>query len=138
MKRTNKIIAFGLALAALPCAGAVAADNVCGVSLTQDPLVMRVGKDEFRIAFGLDGAACKDSGCSGVIRYNTTWEAEDGTRNTEQKSVSFEIPNGAARSLSVDRSYFDNGEARHTTKVVDVSVDQISCGGQSPKELASR
>lgn len=138
MKRSNNIIAFALALAALPCASAVAADDSCKVSLTQDPLVMRVGKDEFRIAFGLDGASCKDSGCSGVIKYNTTWEAEDGTRSTEQKSVSFEIPNGAQRSLSVDRSYFDNGEARHTTQVVGVSVDRISCDGAAPKELASR
>jgi hypothetical protein len=138
MKRTNKLAAMAMALAATPFASAFAETGTCSVSLTQDPLVMRVGKDEFRIAFGLDGASCKDSGCSGVIKYNTTWETEDGTRNTEQKSVSFNIPNGAERSISVDRHYFDTAEAQHTTQVVSVNVDQISCGDSRERGFASR
>jgi hypothetical protein len=137
MKRTSRIAVIALALCALPGASAFAADS-CRVSLTQDPLVMRIGKDEFRIAFGLDAGACTQSGCSGTIRYNTTWATEDGTRNTEQKSVSFNIPDGAQRSLSVDRNYFDTAEAQHTTKVVSVDVDQISCGNQAATGLASR
>jgi len=108
------------------------------VSLTQDPLVMRMGKDEFRIAFGLDAASCKETGCTGSIRYNTTWETEDGIRSTEQKTVTFNIPDGAERSLSVDRSYFDTAEAKHTTKVVGVDVSQISCDGPPQTDLASR
>ena len=137
MKRTSSFLASALAFCALPCAGAMAADS-CRVSLSQDPLVMRVGKDEFRIAFGLDAGACTQSGCSGTIHYNTTWETEDGTRSTEHKAVSFEIPNGAQRSLSVDRNYFDTAEAQHTTKVVSVEVDQISCGNPTASGLASR
>jgi hypothetical protein len=137
MKSTKSVSAIVLALCALPCAGAFAADS-CRVSLTQDPLVMRIGKDEFRIAFGLDAGACTQTGCSGTIRYNTTWETEDGQRSTEQKSVSFEIPNGAQRSISVDRNYFDTAEAQHTTKVVSVDVDRISCGDSAQTGLASR
>jgi hypothetical protein len=125
------------ALTALPCAGAFA-QGTCSVGLTQDPLVMRLGKDEFRIAFGLDATSCKDEGCAGTIKYNTTWETEDGLRSTEQKTVSFSIPSGAARSLSVDRNYFDTAEAQHTTKVVSVSVDEINCGGGAATGLASR
>jgi len=140
MKRTTGFSMMALAAAVLPFASTFAvAQDTCSVSLTQDPLVMRVGKDEFRVAFGLDGGACKASGgCSGPIRYNATWQAEDGTRNTEQKTVAFEIPQGAERSLSVDRSYFDNGEAQHTTQLVDVGVDQIRCDASAHGELASR
>lgn len=137
MKRTTRFSVIALALAALPCASAFAED-ACKVSLTQDPLVMRVGKDEFRIAFGLDGAACQGSGCNGTIAYDTTWQDENGNRTTERHSVSYTIPNGAQRSLSVDRNYFDDGEAQHTTDVVSVSVDKISCGDAAKSELASR
>ena len=136
MKRTNKLAAMAMALAAMPLASAFAETGTCSVSLTQDPLVMRVGKDEFRIAFGLDGASC--AGCSGVIKYNTTWETEDGTRSTEQKSVTFNIPDGAERSISVDRHYFDTAEAQHTTQVVSVNVDQISCANSGERGFASR
>ena len=137
MNRTSKFSAIAVALFVLPCAAAFAADT-CSVSLTQDPLVMRIGKDEFRIAFGLDGSACNGRSCAGTIKYNTTWETEGGERSTEQKTVAFDIPDGAQRSLSVDRSYFDTAEARHTTKVVSVAVDQISCGNQTSAGLASR
>lgn len=140
MKRTTGFSIMALAAALLPLASAVAAtQGTCSVSLTQDPLVMRVGKDEFRVAFGLDGSTCKASGgCSGTIRYNATWLAEDGTRSTERKAVAFEIPQGAERSLSVDRGYFDNGEAQHTTQLVEVGVEQIHCEAGANGELASR
>ena len=141
MKRTTRFSMMAPAAALLPFASAFAdtAHGTCSVSLTQDPLVMRVGKDEFRVAFGLDGSACKASGgCSGTIRYNATWQAEDGTRSTVQKAVAFEIPQGAERSLSVDRGYFDNGEALHTTELVAVGVDQIRCDAGAQGELASR
>jgi len=138
MKTRLKMLSMALALAALPAIGANAAEGTCSVNLTQDPLVMRIGKDEFRIAFGLDASSCKDGGCSGSIRYNTTWETDDGVRSTEQKTVAFNIPDGAERSLSVDRSYFDTAEAKHTTKVVGVDVSQISCAGAPQTGLASR
>src|SRR5512147_2381366 len=89
-----------LALAALPFGSAFAAPAACSVSLTQDPLVMRLGKDELRIAFGLDAAACRDNGCSGSISYNATWQTDDGRQSTERKTVAFDIPAGAERSLS--------------------------------------
>ena len=138
MSSKKKLLSLAFAFAALPCSGAFATEGTCSVSLTQDPLVMRLGKDEFRIAFGLDASSCKDGGCSGSIRYNTTWETEDGSRMTEQKTVTFAIPEGAERSLSVDRSYFDTAEAKHTTKVVGVDVSQISCEGAPQTGLASR
>ena len=136
MKSTN-LLTLAL-LAVLPCACAFAQPGTCGVALTQDPLVMRIGKDEFRIAFGLDAATCKEAGCSGLIKYKATWQADDGTRNSEQKSVGFSIPSGAERSLTVDRSYFDNGEAQHTTEVVSVDVAEISCNADAAKGLADR
>ncbi len=138
MSSNKKLLSLAFAFAALPCSGAFAAGGTCSVSLTQDPLVMRLGKDEFRIAFGLDASSCRDGGCSGSIRYDTTWETEDGARMTEQKTVSFAIPEGAERSLSVDRSYFDTAEAEHTTKVVGVDVSRISCDGAPRTGLASR
>jgi len=138
MNGKKKLLSLAFAFAALPCSGAFAAEGTCSVGLTQDPLVMRLGKDEFRIAFGLDAKSCMESGCTGTIRYNTTWETEDGTRTTEQKSVTFNIPENAERSLSVDRSYFDTAEAQHTTKIVGVDVNQISCDDAPKTGLASR
>lgn len=137
MKSRNDLLAAAL-MTLLPWTGAFAQPGTCGVALTQDPLVMRIGKDEFRIAFGLDAATCKEAGCSGLIKYKATWQAEDGTRNSEQKAVGFRIPSGAERSLTVDRSYFDNGEAQHTTEVVGIDVAEISCNADAAKGLAGR
>lgn len=133
----SKFLSIAFVLAALPTAGAFA-QGTCNVSLTQDPLVMRLGKDEFRIAFGLDAATCHDGGCSGSIGYTATWETEDGARSSEHKTVAFDIPGNAQRSLSVDRSYFDTAEAMHTTKVVSVDVDRISCDVKPESAVASR
>jgi len=137
MKRKN-LSSLLLALAVLPLGSAFAAPATCGVSLTQQPLVLRIGKDEFRIAFGLDAASCHESGCSGSIRYDATWQTDDGQRSTERKTVAFDIPAGAERSLSVDRHYFDTAEAQHTTQIVGVAVEQISCDSADRGNLASR
>jgi len=134
----KKFSTLVLALSVLPLGSAFAAPATCGVSLTQNPLVMRVGKDEFRIAFGLDAASCQESGCSGSIRYDATWQTDDGQQSTERKTVAFDIPAGAERSLSVDRHYFDTAEAQHTTQIVGVAVDQISCDSAERSSLASR
>ena len=136
MNRLNTLVAATL-LAGLPLVGAAGEAPTCKVALNQDPLVMRLGKDEFRIAFGLDGSSCRGTGCSGVIKYSATWQAEDGTRSTEQKSVRYEIPEDAERSLIVDRSYFDEGEGQHTVNVVSVDVAQISCSA-APVKIAGR
>jgi len=137
MKRKN-LSSLLLALAVLPLGSAFAAPATCGVSLTQQPLVLRIGKDEFRIAFGLDAASCHESGCSGSIRYDATWQTDGGQRSTERKTVAFDIPAGAERSLSVDRHYFDTAEAQHTTQIVGVAVEQISCDSADRGNLASR
>jgi len=137
MQRKN-LSSWLLALCVLPLGTAFAAPATCGVSLTQDPLVMRVGKDEFRIAFGLDAASCHESGCSGSIQYDATWQTDDGQQSTERKTVTFDIPAGAERSLSVDRHYFDTAEAQHTTQIVGVAVDRISCDSAERSSLASR
>jgi len=104
------------------------------VAPTKTPIVVRLEG----CSGSLDAAACKDSGCSGSISYDTTWETEDGQRSTERKTVAFNIPDGAERSLSVDRSYFDTAEAQHTTKVVKVDVSQIRCDSGAQTGLASR
>ena len=136
MKSTNLLTVVLMSL--MPWTCTLAQPGTCGVTLNQDPLVMRLGKDEFRIAFGLDAATCMDAGCTGLIKYKATWQAEDGTHNSEQKSVGFRIPSGAERSLTVDRSYFDNGEAQHTTEIVGVEVAEISCSADTEKGLADR
>jgi hypothetical protein len=97
------------------------------VSLTQSPLVMRLSKDEFRIAFGINGEHCSPKGCHGSIRYRVHWKTEDGVTRSEVKLVDYTVLAHAGRSIVVDRQYFDTAEGRHTTEVVAVSVDHITC-----------
>jgi len=97
------------------------------VVLTQDPLVMRLSKDEFRIAFGLNATQGAAGGCDGVIRYRVDWKTEDGTVRSESRQVSYRVSPEANRAITVDRQYFDTAEGQHTTEVVKVSVDRITC-----------
>jgi hypothetical protein len=96
-------------------------------SLTQDPVVMRLSKDEFRIAFGINSEHCAATGCNGVIHYRVDWKAEDGLTRSESKRVSYAALPSTGRSITVDRQYFDTAEGAHTTDVVRVSVDKITC-----------
>jgi hypothetical protein len=97
------------------------------VSLTQDPLVMRLNKDEFRIAFGINGERCGENGCSGIIRYRVDWKTTDGTTRSEIKHVHYTVSPRASRTIAVDRQYFDTAEGQHTTDVVKVRIDGITC-----------
>ena len=97
------------------------------VSLTQDPLIMRLNKDEFRIAFGINGERCGANGCSGMIRYRVDWKTADGTTRSEIKHVNYTVSPHARRTIAVDRQYFDTAEGQHTTDVVKVSIDAITC-----------
>jgi hypothetical protein len=99
------------------------------VSLTEAPLVMRVNKDEFRIAFGIDGEACGQNGCSGSIRYRVDWQTAHGAKRSEIKQVGYTVSPLARRTIAVDRQYFDIAEGANTTEVVKVSVDRITCRG---------
>jgi len=101
------------------------------VSLTQDPLVMRLNKDEFRIAFGVNGEHCAASGCSGSIRYRVDWRTATGTTGSEMKQVSFTVAPGTTRTIAVDRQFFDTAEGANTTDVVKVSVAAIRCRPRS-------
>lgn len=111
-----------------------------GVSLTQSPLVMRLGKDEFRVAFGINSVGCTGSGCYGAIRYRVSWKAEDGTTRSDIREVGYTVVPTAARAITVDRQYFDTSEGAHTTDVVEVTVARITChrGTQSRMLSASR
>jgi len=113
-------------LACVPLAQA-AGPHGYPVTLNADPLVMRLSKDEFRIAFGLNGGQCAASGCHGEIQYRVQWRTEDGLTHSEVKRVHYVIPPRYARSITVDRQYFDTAEAQHTTEIVKVSVDAITC-----------
>jgi hypothetical protein len=122
------------------CAADVASAADRAPSLTQEPLVMRLSKDEFRIAFGINAEQGANSGCNGVIHYRVDWKTEDGTIRSESKLVSYTVSPRASRAMTVDRQYFDTAEGQHTTEVVRVSVDRISCmnGGESQApEIAS-
>ena len=100
------------------------------VSLTQDPLVMRLNKDEFRIAFGINGEKCLPHGCHGAIRYRVSWQTEDGARHSEIKQVSYSVLPNAGRAIAVDRQYFDTAEGAHVTDIVEVTVDAITAETQ--------
>ena len=124
----TRTLAIAASLAALPALAAnAAAVSTRAVSLTQDPVVMRLNKDEFRIAFGLNAERCASAGCNGVIRYRVDWKTEDGTTRSEIKRVSYTAVPSAHRALTVDRQYFDTAEGAHTTDVVRVSVEMITC-----------
>ena len=104
---------------------AFAAPPESAVMLTGDPVVMRLSKDEFRIAFGLEGRSCKQ-GCNGSVRYRVDWKASDGTFRTERKEVHYTVSPGAARTIAVDRQYLDTAEGAHTVDIVNVKVDTIT------------
>jgi hypothetical protein len=97
------------------------------VSLAQEPLVMRLDKDEFRIAFGLNAGRFASNGCNGVIHYRVDWKTEDGTTRSQAKRVNYTVLPGANRTITVDHQYLDTAAAAHTTDVVKVSVDKITC-----------
>ena len=97
------------------------------ISLTQSPLVMRLSKDEFRIAFGIDGKRCSANGCHGLIRYRVQWKTDDGVTRSEVKRVDYTVVAHTGRSIVVDRQYFDTAEGQHTTEIVAVNVDLITC-----------
>jgi hypothetical protein len=128
---TIKSLIIAASIAAMPALsiGATPAGSARAVSLSQEPVVMRLSKDEFRIAFGIHADRCATSanGCSGVIRYRVDWKTEDGTTRSEIKRVSYALVARSSRGLTVDRQYFDTAEAAHTTDVVKVSVDMITC-----------
>lgn len=116
-------------LAALSVGGAAAAPPPSPVSLTHGPLVMRMSKDEFRIAFGINGEKCLPQGCHGSIRYRVNWKTDDGVSRSEMRQVSYTISPHTARAIAVDRQYFDTAEGEHRTDIVAVSVDVITCAG---------
>lgn len=126
MKSTILTLIAMLPFAMLPVGNAAAVSAACSVTVNDQPVVMRIGKDEFRIAFGVNADACQ-SGCSGTIRYQAAWRTDDGVTNVDRKQLSYSIPDGATRSIAVDRHYFDTAEGKHTTDIVHVSVDDVSC-----------
>ncbi len=123
-----KMISLPLVAAlAMSAAAGAAPRSELAVSLTQEPLVMRLNKDEFRIAFGVNGERCGANGCSGMIRYRVQWKTADGAAHSEVKRVGYSVSPLAPRTIAVDRQYFDTAEGRHTTDVVKVTVDAITC-----------
>ena len=119
------VICRSLFLACITATAAAAANP--RVSLTQNPLVMRLSKDEFRIAFGVSGERCFAKGCHGAIRYQVRWRSEDGVTRSEVRLVDYTILEHSSRSIAVDRQYFDTAEGQHRTEVVAVDVALITC-----------
>ncbi len=117
---------IGLIAAAAAVGPAHAAAAKHTATLVGQPLVMRLDKDEFRIAFGVEGRQCAD-GCTGAIRYRVSWKAADGTARSEARWVSYRISPAASRTIAVDRQYLDTAEGANTTDVTAVSVDRITC-----------
>jgi hypothetical protein len=88
---------------------------------------MRLNSDEFRIAFGIDGQRCMPGGCSGSIHYRVHWTAADGTARSDARRVSYEVSPHSGRTIAVDRQFLDTAEGAHTTDIMKVSVDKITC-----------
>jgi len=128
-----------IAAAAVTARAGVARAAEHPVSLVQAPLVMRLSKDEFRIAFGLNAGRIADRGCAGVVRYHVDWKTEDGTSRSERRQVNYSVAPRSSRSITVDRQYFDTGEGQHTTEIVRVSVERITCldAGDAQTQLAA-
>jgi len=59
--------------------------------------------------------------------YRVNWRTEDGMSRFETKRVTYAVFPHARRSITVDRQYFDTAEGEHTTDIVSVSVDLITC-----------
>ena len=129
--RTTTFITVAALGAACALADGYASFGKHSASLTQDPLVMRLNKDEFRIAFGVNAVGCEASGCNGVIHYRVQWKTEDGAVISELKQVSYAVLPHSGRTIAVDRQYFDTAEGAHTTEVVKVAVERITCSGGS-------
>jgi hypothetical protein len=110
-------------LALLVAAPGIKADAPA-VRLTQEPVVFQLSPDQFRIAFGIDGAACVE-GCAGSIRYRVDWQAEDGRSGSGTHSVRYTIPRGALRTIAVDYPQLGSAEAVRGARVVGVSVEGI-------------
>jgi hypothetical protein len=131
-----KLIPLSLMALAVTSAGAATVPKL-SVSLTQEPVVMRLNKDEFRIVFGINGEKCAPVGCSGTIHYRVDWRtAEGANRWSEVKELRYAISPLASRTISVDRQYFDTGEGQHTTDVVKVTVNKITCVGATTGRVA--
>jgi hypothetical protein len=116
-----------LAMLSMSTGAGASSSAAQSVSLTQDPLVMRLSKDEFRIAFGIDGQSCGVNGCSGTIRYRVEWKTPDGASRSETRHVDYRVAPNTGRTIAVDRQYLDTAEGQHTTEVVNVHVDAITC-----------
>ena len=127
MDRRRTISLFFVGLVASGVSSALS--SAPEVSLTQAPLVMRVDKDEFRIAFGVTAQACGKNGCTGSIHYRVEWKTPQGAKRSEIKQVRYTVAPHASRTIAVDRQYFDTAEGAHTTEVLKVSVDRITCRG---------
>ena len=127
------ILMAGVLAAGVGAAASAQPSPQHSVSLVGTPLVMRLNADEFRIAFGIDGKQCMESGCSGLIHYRVHWKTADGTARSEARRVSYQVSAHSQRTIAVDRQYLDTAEGAHTTDVLGVSVDRITCraGGQS-------
>jgi hypothetical protein len=109
-------------------------------ALAEQPLVMRLSKDEFRIAFGLNARGCASSGCNGVIHYRVDWKSDDGVARSELRRVSYSVLPHYSRALTVDRQFFDTAEGAHTIAILKVTVSSISCvqGASATAPLAAR
>jgi hypothetical protein len=130
MKMISTVL-IGVMAAGTGAGATVAASAKRSVSLVGPPLVMRLNNDEFRIAFGIDGQRCMPGGCSGLIHYRVHWKTADGTARSERKRVSYKVSPNSGRTIAVDRQYLDTAEGAHTTDVMDVSVDRITCQGDA-------
>jgi hypothetical protein len=128
MKLTvNRVTAALLAALLAPTLAAAADAAPRTARVIQEPLVMRLSKDEFRIAFGIEAPRCAARGCSGQIHYRIAWRTDDGTQVVETRRVSYSVPANYGRTMIVDRQYLDTAEGAHTTEVVAVTVKRITC-----------
>ena len=126
MKMVSTLL-IGALISGVSAGATAASPDKHNVSLVGSPLVMRLNNDEFRIAFGIDGERCMPGGCSGLIHYRVQWKTADGTARSEIRRVSYKVSPHSGRTIAVDRQFLDTAEGAHTTDVMGVSVDKITC-----------
>src|SRR5450631_4818271 len=99
MMKMIPLYLLAIAITATGAGASVAAPSEHAIELTQTPLVMRLTKDEFRIAFGVQGERCASNGCSGSIHYRVEWKPMDGVTRSETKQVSYTISPHTGRTI---------------------------------------
>jgi len=72
-----------------------------------------------------------------ILGSGVNWKTEDGTTHSDIKRVNYTVLPGVSRTIAVDHQYFDTAAGEHTTDVVRVNVDKVTCLDSRSLQTAS-